>query len=147
MKKWCFNKSEVFLVNNTRLLDKINLTKIKLTLKKIIASKEEENNINNLLWNLDFLYNNHINDRNQLLSFLERIEFLEKSIFNINSRELYQNISEYVGVLNSGLIASELYLNNINENNFDKVVNTRSKIEEKRLQFIKSDRRSFKNAW
>lgn len=146
MKKWCFNKSEVFLVNNTRLLDKINLTKIKLTLKKIIASKEEENNINNLLWNLDFLYNNHINDRNQLLSFLERIEFLEKSIFNINSRELYQNISEYVGVLNSGLIASELYLNNINENNFDKVVNTRSKIEEKRLQFIKSDRRSFKNA-
>ena len=59
-------------------------------------------------------------------------------------RELYQSISEYVGVLNSGLIASELYLNNINENNFDKVVNTRSKIEEKRLQFIKSDRRSFK---
>ncbi len=146
MKKWCFNKSEDFLVNNTRLLDKITLTKLKLTLKKIIASKEEENNINNLLWNLDFLYNNHINDRNQLLSFLERIEFLEKSIFNINSRELYQNISEYVGVLNSGLIASELYLNNINENNFDKVVNTRSKIEEKRLQFIKSDRRSFKNA-
>lgn len=145
MKKYCINRSEKYLYRNITLVDKITLVKAKLNFQKFIASKENKLKLNDILWNVNYLYNNLNADREQLISILERIEYLErKDQFN-NIMQLYIMTSEYVKSLTRSLNACDNYLKNYGKNQFNVVLAEKEDCVKKHVIFIKKINGGVKN--
>ncbi len=105
-------KTELVLINNNDLLDRLYLFRIYLKIKALFSPENTKNDLKKLYKEINYLIKTQKKDRDNLFENLEYIELMDKQGMKLYSEYLNDKLNSYLSGLRLSLAVNKLYLKN-----------------------------------